>query len=890
MKPRSFTKTPVKPDSMESPIVELELLYQSAPVGLCLMDRQFRFVRINQKLADINGRTVSDHIGKTPDQIVPEIAAKAEPFYRKVMETGEPILDFEITGMTPAHPGSERCWNTSYYPLKDADGEVLGVSTVVQDITELKRAEAAIKGKEEQLRLMADSLPVLIAYVDAEERYRFTNCAYEDWFGLEPGKALGKSVRDVVGPEMYEIIREKIQIALAGRKITFDAEINGLGEPKRYVHVNYVPRTGGKGMVEGFYILANDVTEQKLAAEILIESEAKYRTLVEHAPDAIFVLDCESGRFVDVNRKALDLLGIGRQELLSIGPAEVSPSRQPDGRLSTEVARERVQFAIREGPVTFEWTHRHSGGRDIPCEIRLIRFPSRDRTLVRGSVTDISERKRVEKERRETQERLRILLESTNAIPWEADPSNWNFTYVGPKVVKLLGYPVEQWYEKDFWTSHIHPEDREFAISFCKRSSQKLLDHEFEYRMLASDGRIVWIHDLVSVESNRGEPWKLRGFMMDITQRKRSETALQQSEERYNLATTSGNVGVWDWNLVTDEIYVDPVLKSLLGFQNHEIANRIEDWRSRVHPEDQEKVRAAVQAHLDGSVSRYEIEHRMVHKDSSIRWFLARGTAIRSSSGKAFRLTGTDTDITVRKRAELLQAGQKRVLELLAEGKGLKVILEKLTQTLDEQETGLRSSILLLDPVEKQLRSLSAPHLPEEYTRAIDGISIGPKAGSCGTAAHRGTRVVVTDTFTDPLWEDFRDLARRFQLRACWSQPILSQSGEVLGTLAVYHDRPYQPQPFELALVEHAASLAGVAIDRTRANTALLESEAALRQSRQKLRDLTGQLLTAQEEERRRLARDLHDDLTQRLAVLAIEAGKLEKRLASSPAPVLKTV
>ncbi len=114
MKPRSLTKAPVEPDSIESQMVELELLYQTAPVGLCLMDRNFRFVRINQKLAEINGQPISYHIGRTPDQVVPEIAAKAEPFYRKVMETGEPVLDFEITGTTPAHPDEERCWNTSY--------------------------------------------------------------------------------------------------------------------------------------------------------------------------------------------------------------------------------------------------------------------------------------------------------------------------------------------------------------------------------------------------------------------------------------------------------------------------------------------------------------------------------------------------------------------------------------------------------------------------------------------------------------------------------------------------------------------------------------------------------------------------------------------------------
>ena len=117
---------------MQEHFSELEHLYSTAPVGLCLMDTKLRFVRINGRLAAINGKAAADHIGRTLKEIIPEIAAQVEPIYRRVIETGQPQLDFEVHGVTPSEPGVERDWLVSYYPLKLADGSVQGVSTVVQ--------------------------------------------------------------------------------------------------------------------------------------------------------------------------------------------------------------------------------------------------------------------------------------------------------------------------------------------------------------------------------------------------------------------------------------------------------------------------------------------------------------------------------------------------------------------------------------------------------------------------------------------------------------------------------------------------------------------------------------------------------------------------------------
>lgn len=138
---------------------------------------------------------------------------------------------------------------------------------------------------------------------------------------------------------------------------------------------------------------------------------------------------------------------------------------------------------------------------------------------------------------------------------------------------------------------------------------------------------------------------------------------LRESEERYALAVNAGKVGVWDWKLETNEIYLDASLKAILGYAEDEIENHLDSCCALIHPDDRETIKAAVNAHLEGLTPHVEIEHRMFHKDGSIRWVLVRGTAIRDSTGKPYRVTGTDTDITDRKQAQIALAIQRQQVE-----------------------------------------------------------------------------------------------------------------------------------------------------------------------------------------------------------------------------------
>jgi len=196
-------------------------------------------------------------------------------------------------------------------------------------------------------------------------------------------------------------------------------------------------------------------------------------------------------------------------------------------------------------------------------------------------------------------------------------------------------------------------------------------------------------------------------------------------------------------------------------------------------------------------------------------------------------------DISRRKEAErellksreaddAFRAGQGRVLEMIARGATLSNVLASLVTLIEAQSEGMICSVLQLSEDGKHIRHGAAPNLPEIYVQAVNGAPIGPKNGSCGTAMYRGQPVIVTDMLTDPLWEDYRELAKLSGLRACWSTPIFTGQGKVLGSFAMYYRQPQAPTGSEPWLTEVATHIAGIAIEHERAQNELQHTRSEL--------------------------------------------------------------
>ena len=251
-------------------------------------------------------------------------------------------------------------------------------------------------------------------------------------------------------------------------------------------------------------------------------------------------------------------------------------------------------------------------------------------------------------------------------------------------------------------------------------------------------------------------------------------------------------------------------------------------WQAAFHPEDLPPLMERWLAML-ASGQPDEIEARLRRHDGVYRWFLIRAEPFRDESGRIIRWYGTSTDIDDRKRAEALLAEEKRLLEMVAAGRPLPDVLDALCRCVEDSTGQGYCGIYLIDPTGARFQNAAAPHLPSSFNDPIEGSPVDHETGPCGEAACRKTQVIVSDVASDPRWPgSFRPLALAHGLQACWSTPILSLAGEVLGTFAIYRKDPGSPTPLEQDLISRFTHIASIAIERAHAEAALRRSEAFL--------------------------------------------------------------
>jgi PAS domain S-box-containing protein len=291
----------------------------------------------------------------------------------------------------------------------------------------------------------------------------------------------------------------------------------------------------------------------------------------------------------------------------------------------------------------------------------------------------------------------------------------------------------------------------------------------------------------------RGEAGEIRGSVVvfrDISERKRAEEELLRSRERFELAVRGSQDGLWDWDLRTGEVYYSPRWKSMLGYEDHEIAPRIEEWEVRLHPDEREAVVAANEAHASGATPYYEYEYRLRHKDGSYRWILARGVALRDAAGRAYRMAGSHVDITERKQTE---AERNRLLvrerEARSQAEAAVRVLEEAREALRASEEQYRSLADLIPGIVWTARADGWIDYANQFWFDFTGMTLKQTLGSGWTAAlhpddvDRVSRVWSSALETGKLVEvDYRvrradGVYRRFLARG---KPLVDREGRVI--------------------------------------------------------------------------------------------------------------
>ncbi len=412
---------------------------------------------------------------------------------------------------------------------------------------------------------------------------------------------------------------------------------------------------------------------------------------------------------------------------------------------------------------------------------------------------------------RESEAKYRQLVENANSIIVQLD-SQGKITFFNEFAETFLGYSEAEIIGKSAIGTIIDPanlseNDLAKMILECLQQSHKYFKHENEH--IRRNGEKVWVAwRNTPLLDAKGRSIGLLSVGTDISDRKKAEIALQASESELRALFAAMNDVIFVIDRQGRYLKIAPTNPELLYKPPAELIGKT--LHDIMPPETADFFLSQIQLTAD-TKQTHSLEYSLQIGNREI-WFVANIAPMQENT-----VILMARDITQRKQAENWLAGQKQILEMIAKGAPLAETLNTLLEIIEHQSRDVMGSILLLDKDGQHLLHAAAPSLPETYNAAINGVAIGPNVGSCGTAVYRREQVIVADIASDPLWQNFRDLALSFRLRACWSTPILSSGGQVLGTFAMYYAQPRSPQKIELELIEAVNNLAGIAIERKQA-------------------------------------------------------------------------
>ena len=820
------------------------------------LDRTGSILCINQRGIQLSGYSETELRGANISELLllPEDRAAIEQVLHDLAR-GK-VREYEVRWRTK--DGAVVHFDGVSVPRLSDSGEFLSTLCTLRDVTERKCAEEKLRKSEEKYRDLIEISPDAIYVVDANGICLLGNRAGAELAGIPRAELVGTPVTDTYLPEERHLFQERLKKLKGKSALRFE---------RKFVRKNgeIVPVEVSVSAIRGGYFQAilRDISKRK-QGEALLAGEKRLLEMVAKGDSLSAILDaiCRlveelcSGCLCSI----LLLDSSGKRLWHGAGPSIPKPYSEaidgfvigPNVGSCGSAAYRAEQVIVSDIDADPLWAHY----RDLALanglracwstpifsfENRVLgtfamyyrepRSPAPRHHDVIEQITHLAsiavERNRAEEALRQAHQNYVALVNSLDGIVWEADAQTFAFTFVSPQAERMLGYPVTRWTtEPTFWKDHIHPDDRDWATTFCIDATLAKRPHDFEYRMVAADGRIVWLHDVVTVVVENDQPVRLRGVMLDITERKRAEEALKESEERYRVLVEFSPNSICvhrDGKL----LYVNPAGVRLFGATDPaELVGRsVLDF---IHPDSLPAVTDRIRQVGAGGTAPL-IEEKFVTLNGEVRDVEVTAIPIIWEQAPAAQVI--IRDISERKQGEALVAGEKRLLEMIATGVTLKEILQALCLNIEEQRTGTLASVLLLNPDGVHLDSVAGPSLPKEWIRQMEKLPIGPCAGSCGTAAYRGSPVTVSDIATDPLWDvpEHRASALKHGLRASWSNPVLSSNGKVLGTFCMYYRETRSPNSRDLELMELATHVVQVAIERDRAQDALRASEQVAR-------------------------------------------------------------
>ena len=549
------------------------------------------------------------------------------------------------------------------FPLINETGEFERVVGITSDITESQLTLEALQQSEERFCLLADNVQDVFWLRDAvTAQVLYISPAFEQLCQMPCTAILENTLAflDRVHPEDLAQLTAQIQASLMDQQ-PFHAEYRLLlpDGTLRWISDRGTVIFDEAGRPSKIAGVATDITERKR-----VEASLKqYERIIAHNPDPVCLVNSDyTYRLVNSTFQAwtgLTVNLIGEHIVEFIGD-----------EFFTQVAKDRFDRAL-AGEIQYfeEWAFNPNQPEAQFISITYTPYYEDDGTIsgVINSIRDLTALQRARDRLAQTTERLQLHIQNSPlaVIEWDQHQriQSWS-----AQAAALFG-----WSANAMVGQHVSevPLFRSERLSDVEAHIETLLQNTTHHqtvlsRNLTRAGDEIYCEWFNSaLVDDTGQLISILSLVQDVTQRYRAQTALQASEERWQLALQGSNEGIWDWQIATGEVFHSPRWKALLGFESHELSNTYETWHSRIHPDDQAAVTAAIAAHLQRETPTYSVEYRIRHRSGNYLWISSRGQAVFDDAGQPVRFVGSSGDISDRKQAELALRSSQQLLQLV---------------------------------------------------------------------------------------------------------------------------------------------------------------------------------------------------------------------------------
>ncbi len=628
----------------------IRLLIENTTDMIIMQDLTGKYLYYNSPA--IYGFNEKDMVGKTPyDFHPPEVAAQIVNRINRTVST-EQVINEE---MKVDWQGETLWFLDQCSPVKDAMGKIIAVSTISRNITERKRAEQKTKESEQKFMNIFESANDSIVYLDIFGKIKDVNEQAVQAFGGTKEELINKHYTKIgiFSAKTIQYMLDNFKKAIHSEKFLLDLTITN----KKGGNIDFEcssSRIKQKGKTTGIIVIARDITEYKQAEKALRESDKKYRDLFEKSEDAILII--HNGKFVDCNQATVNMLRYNNKgELLNTHPSELSPEKQPDGKMSFTKANEMMKMAFKNGSHRFEWNHKKSDGEVFPVEVLLTAISVDEKNQILHTIwRDITERKKVEEALRKSENNLRTLFNAMTDIVFEMDYDG-RYINIAPTSPELMFKPPDKIVGRTLHEVFPKPEADRF-LEFIRKCLDKNKINTIEYPLVIKD-KTTWFEGRAIPKTKNSVLYIAR----DITEHKQAEKALRDSEEKYRDLTENMYDIVYSIDINGNLTYISPQVKRY-GFEPEDIL--LKNLVGIIHPDDRGRAIEEFNKTIEEGAEFPSI-FRINNAKGQTFWVEDIGKVQYDKDGNITGIAGVLRDITDRKQTEdLLQTQRDLALKL----------------------------------------------------------------------------------------------------------------------------------------------------------------------------------------------------------------------------------